>query len=243
MAIQVYTNCKIFFGGYDLTSYTNNMSMELGTEMKDSTVFGSSFRTNIAGFTNATANVDGFWDAAVEAPDLKLFDTVGSTADVLTMCPTTGADGEVAFGFQAVTPSYKIGMPLGEITNYNATFSGNNTQIVRGTVLKRGTVTTSANGTAMNLGAISAGQYLYGAMHVVSLSGTSTPTLMLKIQSDDNEDFTSATDRFSFAAATAIGAEWATPVAGAITDDWWRATWIITGTDPSMEIIVVMGIK
>jgi len=63
------------------------------------------------------------------------------------------------------------------------------------------------------------------------------------VQSDDAQAFLSPTDRITFAQATAIGAQWATPVSGAITDDWWRLSYTIGGTNPSFMVIVVVGIQ
>ena len=54
--------------------------------------------------------------------------------------------------------------------------------------------------------------------------------MTLSIQSDDNAGFSSATNRItSFTAATARGYQWGS-VAGAVTDDYWRCVYTITGT-------------
>ena len=62
---------------------------------------------------------------------------------------------------------------------------------------------------------------------------------MVKCESDDAEGFPSTAVQITFTGATNITSEWK-DVAGAITDDWWRAAWTFTGT--SAKFIVSMQI-
>ena len=103
------------------------------------------------------------------------------------------------------------------------------------------TLTATGNGTSQQLGAVTSAQKVYAAIHIWSISGTSTPTITVKIQSDDNSSFTSATDRITFTAATAIGSQYKA-TAGAITDTYWRANYTITGTNPIFAIAISCGI-
>ncbi len=79
-------------------------------------------------------------------------------------------------------------------------------------------------------------------MHVVAASGT-TPTLDMIVESDDNSGITSGVTRITFTQEVAVGAQYATAVAGPITDDWWRVGWTIGGTGPSFTVIVTVGIQ
>jgi hypothetical protein len=103
--------------------------------------------------------------------------------------------------------------------------------------------TATGNGTGVQIvGGVPAGQYLYAAIHVLSVSGTSTPTLTVKIQSDNGSGFPSATDIATFTAATARTGE-VVRAAGAITDDWFRVSYTISGTTPSFLFLVTLGVK
>ena len=94
--------------------------------------------------------------------------------------------------------------------------------------------------TSFNVGAVSATQYLYGALHVTADVFTSAT---VKIQSDATGAFSGAeTDRITFGAVTGIDYEWATPVAGAITDAYWRAV-VSAFSGTSMVYTVEMGIQ
>ena len=89
-----------------------------------------------------------------------------------------------------------------------------------------------------------AGQYLYGILHCTAVSGTNTPTITVKIQSDSTDAFSSASDRITFTAKTAIGSQWATKVsADTITDNYWRASWTVSGTNPSLTVHCIAAIQ
>jgi hypothetical protein len=100
---------------------------------------------------------------------------------------------------------------------------------------------TSSASTKFQLGAVTAAQYLYGALHVYSASGTN-PTLDVTLQSDADASAGSETVRLTFAQKTAAGYEWASPIVGAITDTYWRASWTVAGTNPLFAFAVVFGI-
>jgi hypothetical protein len=100
--------------------------------------------------------------------------------------------------------------------------------------------TATGTGTSVQLGAVSSTQRLYVALHVFSVSGT-TPSLTVAIQSDNATGFPSASTVTTLTAATAIGSQ-ITRVAGPITDDWFRVSYTISGTDPSFLFAVTAGI-
>ncbi len=115
--------------------------------------------------------------------------------------------------------------------------------VVRGKLLHPSNVsrTSSSVGTGRQLGAVVAGKSMYAALHVIAVSGTN-PTLDVIVQSDDNAGFTSATSRITFAQTGAVGAAWGA-VAGAVTDDYWRISYTIGGTDtPTFAFAVTTGL-
>ena len=88
-------------------------------------------------------------------------------------------------------------------------------------------LSTTANGTAYDVGQLSSGQLLYGALHLTAIS--TGRTLVMKIQSATSSGFTAATDRITFTLTTAVGSTWATPVGGLSTDPrFWRSAWTLS---------------
>ena len=84
----------------------------------------------------------------------------------------------------------------------------------------------------------------HAALHVLSVAGTSTPTITVEIESDTEEAFGDTPEtRLSFDAATAAGGQILRTSAGVHADTWYRPTWTITGTDPSFLFVVALGIR
>jgi len=209
----------------------------------DSTNFQSEAWTELTGgLKSGTLSAEFMQDRAADGVDQQLWAMLGA-ANVPKSFIAPSADGSLAYTMKGMAASYvpfdgAAGeLAMGRITGKN---SGG---IVRGLLMHPSTTarTTSGTGTARQLGAVTSGKSMYAALHVLSATGT-TPSLTVKVQSDDNSGMTSATDRITFAAADATGDyEWSS-VAGAITDDWWRVTWTISGTGPSFLFAVVLGI-
>ena len=130
----------------------------------------------------------------------------------------------------------------GELAMGKLSASSSTGPVVRGTLMHPTTTarSTSSTGTARQLGAVSATQSVYAALHVLSVSGTSTPTLTVTVQSD-TVGFATPTSRVVFSGATAVGAQFGS-AAGAITDDYWRVSWTVSGTNPSFLFGVTIGI-
>lgn len=241
MAQYVLEDCKLYLDKYNLSGDMNNLALNPEIDVIDDTTFSSNgARRKVAGLQNVTADFQGYYEAGEGKVDDALFNAIGAVNSPVTICPTDGAAGEPGYIFRALTSQYSPGATVGEIFAFTVTAEGSG-KLVKGTVMLNGALTATGTGTARQLGAVTATQKLYAAIHAVTVSGTD-PTLDLVVQSDDAEGFTDPTDRITFAQLTDEGSEWATPVAGAITDDWWRLSYTISGTDPSFTCVVVVGI-
>ena len=143
---------------------------------------------------------------------------------------------------RALTADYETFGEIGEINPFKAELSGN-WPVTHGRLLHpKGTARTATGvGTAFQVGALLATKRMYCTLHVLSISGTATPTITVRLESDNAVGFPSAVTQTTFTAMTAIGSQTAT-VAGALTDDWWRPAWTITGTNPSFLFVVAVGI-
>jgi len=240
----VLTDCRIYFESADLTGYSNKVEISTSVEDLDRTTFASGgFKERVGGLNEATGSIDGFWQAGdLGQPDDMWFANLGSASAAITLVPTSGAAGQLAYLTQAMETDYKPGAAVGKLLAWSAGFKGN-WPLVRGQIMHpQGTPRTATGvGTGYQLGAVSATQRMYACLHVLSVSGTSTPTITVKLQSSVDNSFASPTDRITFAADTALDGQ-ALSLAGAVTDQWWRAAWTISGTTPSFLFAVSAGI-
>jgi hypothetical protein len=228
MAARVDTSASIWVDAVDLTSLSTQYGIDNTADVLDATTFGSGgSRARLVGLKDGKAEVTGFWDSSADA---VLFGTVlGSAAKVVTLAEGS-IEGSPAFVMQGVESQYSQFGKIGDITPFKATLTGAGAYgVPRGKVTLASTsiTTTGAKGTAVQLGAVAAGKYLYAAVHCFA-AGT---TVTIKIQSDDNIGFTTPTDVATLSAITAVGGTWMTRVAGPITDTYFRVNVSsITGT-------------
>lgn len=243
MAHQVLTNCKLYLGGFDFSGDLNALGLSWEAEAVDDSTFGAGTRTNLGGLKRILAQHAGHVQYGTNLVDEVLFGQLGTANLPMTIAPLTGAEGEAGYSFLSELSRYTpLKGAVGQAADFDVAAEASGSPLIRGTLVHNATRTVTGNGTAFNLGAVGAAQKLYAALHVLAVAGT-TPSLTVKVQSDDANGFASPTDRITFAAATAIGAQWATPVPGSIADTWWRATWTISGTSPSFSFVLLTGVQ
>lgn len=233
-------NAGLYVGEYDLSAVLNEIALETDADVLDVTTFGASFRDYAIGLKGARFSAAGFYDP--ENADAPLYDKWGDADQIVTIVADNAAGG-MAYLMRGCVPSYRVGGSIGQAGVVNLTGQTTQAPIVQGRTLHRATAAgATATGTALQLGAVAADKSIYGTLHVFGIDGTGTPTLAVKIQSDDSSGFSTPVDRLTFTNATAIGAQWVSAGPGAITDDWWRISFTISGTGPSFGFVVGFGI-
>lgn len=240
MAVVPFTDGRIYVAGINLSGHSNEGMLEINAQELDASTIKDGWDVTILGRKHVELNASGYWEAGSGKPD-DLYAKLGSAGQVVTLCPD-GDEGGVAYSCRAVPVKYTIGGQAGEIFPFAVNAKGDTNRAVRGTVMHDDVAarTSTANGTARNLGAVSASQRVYSALHVIAASGT-TPTLDVVISSDDAQAFTTPTTRLTHSQQTTIGADWQSAV-GAITDTWWRVQWTVAGTTPSFTFVVALAI-
>lgn len=242
MAKQIFYDTALLVDGCDLSGDINRVAVDYKTEVKDATGFGATqFREKLPGLKTLSLDFEGYYNVGDGHTDPLLFNDIGgATASVFSLFPSTPAAGGRAFICQGYHADVSFGGQVGDVAKVSLKTEGTG-NLVRGTCMGAKAYTTTEGGTAYQLGAVTATQRIYIAAHVTAVSGTS-PTLDIVLESDDNESFTSATTRITLAQKTAAATcEWSS-LAGAITDDWWRITATVGGTDPSLTAYIVAGI-
>ena len=172
--------------------------------------------------------------------DPALWAGLGLSNVPLCVAPQTGAAGEVCYFTQQVQATYNSGAKVGDL--YGIDFEGHSqgNPLVLGTVLENQTKTSSWNGSASQLGAVTAAQNVYAELQVFAVSGT-LPRLDLLVQSAAASNFATPHTRITFTRATGAGAQYLT-AAGPITDTYWRVSATVGGTLPSFAYAVAVGI-
>lgn len=251
MATFVATSERIWAAGLKLHCYTNSLSLELNADPVESTTFCSSgARDYRQGLKSWRAAADGFADfAAVGAvtgdlvPGEVIIPANMGSYFPLLIAPT-GTEAEACYLADSVSGNFTVvSGAVGDMAGIHAEFFPSDRtvghRIVRGRLDANRTATSSTNTTGAQTGAVSSTQTMWAVLQVSKL--TTGAALAVVVQSDDNSGFTTPTDRITFTSASTRSGQWGS-AAGAITDDWWRVKWTISGSTPSVDFAVGFGV-
>jgi len=252
------SNLLAYLGGYDFGGDGNITSVNLTlakAELANSRFNKDNGETFHPGIQQVTAELGGFFASSVATdPDPVIFTridpTLTSTSWPLLLVPpfspaatpdTFGNHGYLIVGKQF---TYNFGGTHGELMTFNlgtklgTTFAATRNRIMATKTAVSGTTT----GTGLQLGALAATDRMVVSFHVFLISGTGSWTLT--IESDDNSGFTSATvrDTFTVVDETDDPTNEVRAIAGAVTDDWWRAVLTETSGTSTITYAVSMGI-
>jgi len=244
MGIHVLTTPRIYVGEYDLSGDMNAVASTYSGEPQDNTTFGLTTRTVQGGLKKVTFSAEGYWSGGDDEVDDALFSKI-NVADVpVTLVPEGETIGNDCYSFRCLTSEYSpfAGGTVGEMLRFSVSAEGSGgTGPVRGTLFHVGSETSSGTETKVQIGAVAAGESLYAALHVLTVSGTD-PTLDVLVRSDADAGAGGESTRITFTQATGITSEWKS-VAGAITDEYWDVSFTIGGTNtPTFEFVLSVGI-
>jgi len=236
----------VWVGGYDASTKLNGIVLNDTPDMLDNTTFGCTAKSRKKGLDVVTADLEGLFEAP--EPD-SYFSTLGTINIPMTVAPAPDVSVDnPAYSFLSQNVEYKWGGSIGELATFSVKAESVGSKMIRGHVLENGSTARIATGTGtiLELGAVGAAQYLYGTLHVIAAATAVGDTLNVEIESDALIGFATPTTQIAFTEVLGNGGvtyEWATPVAGEITDTFWRAKWtIVDSDDPSFNLVVFMGI-
>lgn len=246
MAKFVLLDCDVFTNGYEFSSKVNTLTVNAEADSLPTTNFASGgWEEMVGGIKRGMIDYSGFAShgSGEISTVLRSDGTLGGSC-LVSVSKDNTENGD-AFSMKSThTTVTAMGGAVGEVAPISASFksgvSGGGFLAGR-LIATNASRTSSSASTGYQYGALTSSQRLYSALHVTSASGTS-PTLDVVIQSDDNSGFSSATSRITHTQFTDIGSELSS-VAGAVADDYWRASWTIGGSDtPTFRFCVVLAI-
>jgi len=244
MASLVLTNVKTYLGEYDISGYSNSVMLDYAAAALKDTRMGHETEINKGGAKSVNFQIGGFADPATDGMEAIAFNKIGTANIPLTCSPHGAPVGDVAYFFKALKASMKTFGGWGQLMPFSGNaVGGEQAALVRGKVFVAASTPKTATSTSgvIQLGAVTAAQRVYAALHVLDPVSGTTPTLDVTVKSDDASGFASPTTRLTFDQATGKTSQLLS-AAGAITDTHWRVDYTIGGTGPSFPFIVVVGI-
>jgi hypothetical protein len=228
MSVQM-TKARVFVHNVDVSGQLSGTNLSFGAEPLDATVLNSTTRTRVGGLRTVGLSHSGYleYGASSSAVDPLFYDRIGTTGVAVTVCGNGSTEGaSPAYVIPALHTQFSFGGEVGTLLAFDVTAEGDS--IARGAILRHTTAeTVDGNGTAFQLTG-SSGRTLWGALHVMALSGSTAAGLTVKIQSANTSGFGAPNDRITFSNTTASTSQLGSAVG--TTDDWYRVNIVMTGT-------------
>jgi hypothetical protein len=247
MAVFALTQLHLAANEVNMSCFANSVDVSAQSDELDVTTFcGGGYRQKITGLSTFNVNASGFQDYVAPSPGTA-FDGSAvlvspGTTNTFTVAPTGDTVGNVAyFGQSKSTTLTELSGAVGEVAGFTLNTSGTN-RLVRGVMLHPVTArTATGNGDAVAFTPPTATQSLHAAFHVHSVTGTGT--IEFEIETDDNDDFTTAITRITSAEFSDVGHGFGS-LAGALTDETHiRVVYTITGfTSVTFSVAAGVGV-
>lgn len=247
MSKIVLLDARLMVSGADLSGSGNKIELSEEAETKVVTNWRSGgAREVIAGIRSTQLDAEGQWEAGSDGLVDDSFWANRRVQEPWSAAPDGGSDlaaGSLMYLTRGLRTKAQYFSEVGDVAPWSMNGVGS-WPLVRGVSAHPSGVPRTANGTgtSLNLGAVPANGFLYANLHVLSIAGTSTPSITVTVQSDNDTGFPSPAAVGVFAARTTVGGQ-AIRIPGPTTDSWWRVSWAVTGTTPSFLFLVSMGIE
>jgi hypothetical protein len=243
--MPVLKDCNIWFGGYDLTSVANELSIEVMTADVDVTTFGAGgTHQRIGGLEDSNISLMTFLDTSISEP--AFFADRGGVVELVCAVafPTGGTvtAGDRGYAARAMLKTISDPMKVGDAAKINATLSGAQPEgVMQAMVLApKASISATTNGSVVNMGAQTSPASVYLGVHVFSVSGDRTVTF--KLQSAAASGFSSPTDRVTLSSMSAVGSSFGSSTT-ATTNAYWRVVATLGGTTGSVSFAAFAAIQ
>jgi len=238
MAFGHGKDTKVYASGYDLTLFLNSANTSMNADLAETSTFGSTYKSFVAGLVDSKISLAGFFDPAAGASD-AVFSSLAGNDIYLTVLPQGDALGKRGRGMYGVEITYEIttGLDGAAAVSIEAQSKSGAEAIVSNT--PKSDIQTTGNdalGIVSPTGAATSTGWS-AFVQAFSISGTSSPTCVVTLQDSlDNSTFLDVSGgvftTISTANANVPGAQRLTSAAGATLRMYTRFKWVITGTSP-----------
>ena len=124
MARIVLTNASITFASTDISSYVSSVTLSTSLDVVDTTSFGSTARSRVAGLADNQITIEFFQDFASGALESVIYPTIGTSA-AMVIKPVAGTTTAVnpQFSFNALVAEWQpLSGAVGELATASVTW-------------------------------------------------------------------------------------------------------------------------
>lgn len=243
MASHTLTNCLVLHNELDLSGQANSVEATADADELDQTTFADAGYSNTRpGLKHGTFNYTGFLEYTSGMDGVLLSAFGGTNVSTIALDGTIGA---LAWQMKAANSSFaplsgSVGQ-LAALTGSLKSSSGSYGLRAGKLLAPKAARTSTASTTGQQLFTTGTITVLTAALHITAASGT-TPSVTVTVQSSATQGG-SYTTRGTFTAATTATSEYIAVTGLSVTDQWWRATFTISGSSPSFTAAVSAAVS
>lgn len=124
MARIVLTNASITFASTDISSYVSSVTLSTSLDVVDTTSFGNTARTRVAGLADNQVTIEFFQDFASGALESIIYPTIGTSAAMIVK-PVSGSTTATnpSYSFNALVSEWQpLSGAVGELSTASVTW-------------------------------------------------------------------------------------------------------------------------
>ena len=125
MARIVLTNASVTFASTDISSFVSSVTLSTSLDVVDTTSFGNTARTRVAGLADNQITVEFFQDFASGQLESVVFPTIGTSA-AMVVKPVSGSTTATnpSYSFNALVAEWQpLSGAVGELATASVTWS------------------------------------------------------------------------------------------------------------------------
>lgn len=243
MAAGVLTDVTLLVNGLDMSPFSGEFTFDEMVAMEEANNFaGRGYQIVLPGLFSAAATINGHADFASGAVSSTFNSSSSGAQTGVAVLPAGSGSVEgsqCSFMSGRLQSMKMLTGNVGSVAGFGMAFVSDAAEVegfVSAPLASRTTSGLTTTGQQI-VGGVPDGKRMYAALHVTAAAGTD---LAVKIQSDDNADFTSATDRVTFSTVSATGWQFGS-VAGPLTGEtYWRT--VVTIASSTFTFATVLGV-
>jgi len=124
MARLVLTNASVTFASSDISSYISSITLSTSLDVVDTTSFGNTARTRVAGLADNQVTIEFFQDYASGLLESIIYPTIGTSAAVIVK-PVAGSTTATnpSYSFNALVSEWQpLSGAIGELATASVTW-------------------------------------------------------------------------------------------------------------------------
>jgi hypothetical protein len=110
----------VLLNGYDMSAYLNEATQTFSLETGETTTFGSSDKTYVAGLGDGTISCSGLFDGAANASDPVIRGELGEEDNTFTVLPEGATAGRTSILANGQITSYEVSSPVSDVVSISA---------------------------------------------------------------------------------------------------------------------------